>query len=106
MTKTYVEERNGGLYVAGTRVSVDSIVQSFNDGLSPEAILGEFEFLTLAQIYGVITHYLENQPSVDAYRLRQRERFAEFRKAPEPLPKELHQRLSAAKDQLRSPHSH
>ena len=35
MAKEYVEERNGGLYVAGTRVSLDSIVQCFNDGFPP-----------------------------------------------------------------------
>ena len=65
MSKEYVEERNGGLYVAGTRVSLDSIVQCFNDGLSPETILEEFETLTLAQVYGAITYYLENQAVVD-----------------------------------------
>ena len=42
MAKEYVEERDGGYYVAETRVSLDSIVECFNEGLSPEAILGEF----------------------------------------------------------------
>ena len=43
MAKEYIEERNGGYYVAGTGVSLDSLVQCFADGLSPETILGEFE---------------------------------------------------------------
>ena len=43
MAKEYVEERNGGYYVAGTRVSLDSVVQGFREGLSPEAILEDFE---------------------------------------------------------------
>jgi uncharacterized protein (DUF433 family) len=43
MAKDYIEERNGGYYVAGTRVSLDSVVECFNEGLSPEAIAGEFE---------------------------------------------------------------
>jgi hypothetical protein len=34
----YIERRNGGFYVAGTRVSLDSIVSSFRDGDSPETI--------------------------------------------------------------------
>jgi uncharacterized protein (DUF433 family) len=59
MAKEYIEERDGGSYVAGTRVSLNSIVQCFNEGLSPEAILGEFETLTLAQVYGAIAFYLE-----------------------------------------------
>ena len=42
MAKDYIEEHNGGYYVGGTRVSLDPVVQCFTDGLSPEAILGEF----------------------------------------------------------------
>jgi len=103
MSKEYVEERNGGLYVAGTRVSLDSIVQCFNDGLSPETILEEFETLTLAQVYGAITYYLENQAVVDAYRLRQ-QRFEAARRAAEPLPESLRERLNAAREHLSSGH--
>src|SRR5208283_572190 len=96
MAREYVEERNGGYYVAGTRISLDSIVECFNEGLSPEAILGEFETLTLLQVYGAITFYLENQPAIDAYRVRQERRFQGARKAAAPLPDGLRQRLEAA----------
>ena len=75
MAKEYVENNDGGYFVAGTRVSLDSIVQCFNEGLSPEAILGEFETLTLAQVFGAITFYLENQPAIDSCRVRQERRF-------------------------------
>ena len=102
MAKEYVEERNGGLYVSATRVSLDSIVQCFNDGLSPEAILLEFETLTLAQVYGAIAYYLENQAVVDAYRLRQQQRFEAARRVAEPLPEGLRERLNAAREHLRS----
>lgn len=61
MAKDYIDERNGGYYISGTRVSLDSIVQCFNEGLSPEAILDEFDTLTLAQVYGAIAYYLENR---------------------------------------------
>jgi hypothetical protein len=43
MAKDYIEERNQGCYLAGTRVSLDSVVQCFYDGLSPESILSEFD---------------------------------------------------------------
>jgi uncharacterized protein (DUF433 family) len=105
MAKEYVEERDGGYYVAGTRVSLDSIVQCFNDGMSAETILAEFDTLTLAQVYGAIAHYLENQPSVDAYRVRQQQRFAEMRRTTEPLPEDLQQRLNVAREHLRSGHA-
>jgi len=100
MAKEYVEERNGGYYLADTRVSLDSIVQCFNEGLSPEAILGEFETLTLAQVFGAIAFYLENQPAIDAYRMRQIQRFGAMRSSAAPLPTELRQRLDTARDHL------
>ena len=37
MRSEYVEQRNGGYYVAGTRISLDSVVYSFNEAQSPEA---------------------------------------------------------------------
>jgi len=106
MAKDYIEERRtgnaGGLYLAGTRVSLDSVVQCFNDGLSPESILSEFDTLNLAQVYGAIAYYLENQAAIDAYRLRQKQRFEEQRQAAAPIPEGLRQRLNAARDHLRS----
>ena len=86
MAKEYVEQRNGGYYVAGTCVSLDSIVECFNDGLSPEAILGEFDTLNLAQVFGAITFYLENQASIDVYRVCQKTRFEAMRRELEPFP--------------------
>ena len=103
--KGYVEERDGGYYVAGTRISLDSIVQCFNEGLSPEAILEEFESLTLAQVYGEIAFYLENQAAVDVYRMRQEQRFRAMRQAAAPLPEELRRRIDASRQYLHSGHS-
>jgi len=39
MHREYIEQRNGGYYVAGTRISLDSVVYAFNRGESPEQIL-------------------------------------------------------------------
>ncbi len=35
MHSEYIEQRHGGYYVAGTRISLDSVVHSFNEGQSP-----------------------------------------------------------------------
>jgi hypothetical protein len=40
--REYVEQRNGGFYITGTRVSLDSIVCSFKSADSPEAIRQNF----------------------------------------------------------------
>ena len=97
MNREYVEQRNGGMYLMGTRVSLDSVVRCFSEGLSPEAIREEFPVLTLAQVYGAITYFLENQPEVDSYLLRQAVRFEQERKAASPLPEALRRRLEEAR---------
>jgi hypothetical protein len=42
MAKEYIEERDGSYYVAGTRISRDSIVHAFRRGDSPETICQNF----------------------------------------------------------------
>jgi uncharacterized protein (DUF433 family) len=63
----YVEHRNGGYYVAGSRVSLDSVVYAFNEGQSPEAIQENFPVLRRSQVYGAIAFYLDHQAEIDAY---------------------------------------
>jgi uncharacterized protein (DUF433 family) len=63
----YIERRDGGYYVAGTRISLDSIVYSFNGGQSPEAIQEDFPLLKRSQIYGAIAFYLDHQAEIDKY---------------------------------------
>jgi uncharacterized protein (DUF433 family) len=63
----YVEERDGGLYVAETRVSLDSVVIRFQQGASPEKIVQSFPALKLSQVYGAIAYYLENEKTIGEY---------------------------------------
>jgi uncharacterized protein (DUF433 family) len=68
MHNEYIEERNGGYYVAGTRISLDSVVCAFNRGDSPETILENFPLLgKSARVYGAIAFYLEHKAEIDAY---------------------------------------
>jgi uncharacterized protein (DUF433 family) len=67
MHSEYIEQRNGGYYVAGTRISLDSVVCSFNEGQSPEAIQDDFPLLKRSQIYGAIAFYLDHQAEIDKY---------------------------------------
>ena len=62
----YIEQRNGGFYVVGMRVSLDSIVYCFKEGDSPETIQQNFASLTLEQVYGAIAFYLAHEHEVDA----------------------------------------
>jgi len=53
--------------VAGTRVSVDSILHAFWRGAVPEQIVQDYDTISLAQVYGVIHFYLTHRSAVDAY---------------------------------------
>ncbi len=77
----YVELEDGGYRVRGTRVSLDSVVYRFLEGLSPESIQADcFPTLTLEQVYGAITFYLANRDEVDAYLRQSDQEFESFRR--------------------------
>jgi uncharacterized protein (DUF433 family) len=92
--KDYVEERGGGLYLVGSRVSLDSIVWGWREGQSPETIQQNFPSLKLEQIYGAITFLLAERERVEAYMAEQERRWEEGAKA-HPMPTELEERLAA-----------
>jgi uncharacterized protein (DUF433 family) len=64
----YIEERNGGYYVSGTRISLDSVVYALNRGDSPQRILERYPLLEkLGKVYGAIAFYLDHQTEIDRY---------------------------------------
>lgn len=81
MNKRYVEQREDVYWVAGTRVSLDSIVYAFLDGQTVESIAQSFPVLTLEQVYGAITFYLANRPDIDAYLRREEAEFETLRQS-------------------------
>ena len=100
MTKEYIEQRDGNYYVAGTRISLDSIVHAFRRGESPETICQNFELLRLEEVYVAIAYYLANQADIDVYLIRQSGKWAEGRRDADPLPVNLRERLMRARDEL------
>ena len=104
MERAYVEERDSGYWVAGTRVSLDSIVYAFRRGASPETIRNSFPVLTLEQVYGALTFYLSKQQEIDDYLQRseaeyEAARLANHEQLRQDNP-ELHARLTEAKQQV------
>ncbi len=67
----YIEQRDNGYWILGTRVSLDSVVYRFLEGLSPETIQADcFPTLTLDQVYGADEDY-------EAFRQRNRAEYSE-----------------------------
>lgn len=94
---TYVEHRDGGYWVAGTRVSLDSVVHAFLNGQTAESIGQSFDVLNLEQVYGAITFYLANRSEIDAYLERSREDFERQYQAARDADPEFYQRISRAR---------
>jgi uncharacterized protein (DUF433 family) len=96
----YVEQRNGGYYVAGTRVSLDSVVYAYRRGESSEEIADKFQALNLHQINGAVAFYIANREIVDDYLVQQNLEFERMRQESRKKNPELYAKLTAAKQEL------
>jgi uncharacterized protein (DUF433 family) len=97
MTEEYVEQHDGGYWIKGTRISLDSIVYAFLAGQTPESIVQSFPTLTLRQVYGAITFYLENRELIDAYLAQGEQLFQAARKASREADPAFYQKLEEAR---------
>src|SRR5438874_8286333 len=96
----YVEMRNGGYYVAGSRVSLASIIYEYRDGAAPETIRQNFPTLTLEQIHGAIAFYLGHPGRVEAYLRNLKRKWDELERAASPASPELQHRIEEARKRL------
>src|ERR1700730_3619977 len=67
MAKEYVTKSEGAYRIADTRVSLDSLVYLFREGMSAESMVENYPALTLEQVHGALAFYLGNQKEIDRY---------------------------------------
>lgn len=72
-------DAGGTIRVAGTRVTLDTLVDAYLAGDSPEEIAWDFPVLALDDVYAVVTYYLRHRAEVDAYLRKQQIRAAAIR---------------------------
>jgi len=96
----YIEQREGAYFVAGSRVSLDSVVHGFLNGDSPESIRDNFPTLTLEQVYGAITYYLGHQDEIDTYFGAGREEFEQGRRSQTDVSSDLRARRDQARERI------
>ncbi|ETX06031.1 MAG: hypothetical protein ETSY2_19515 [Candidatus Entotheonella gemina] len=96
MEKSYVTQTQSGYQITASRVSLDSVVHDFLNGLSPESILDQYDTLTLEQVYGAITYYLAHRAEVDDYLQRQQAKFEMLRLQSRTAYPSLYQKLETA----------
>lgn len=103
MNRQYVEKKDKDFWIAGKRISLDSIVYAFRRGQSPESIKRSFPLLDLEEIYGAIAFYLANQTEIDEYLLKEESEFEKMRKDSRERDADWHQKMEKARKELFTP---
>jgi uncharacterized protein (DUF433 family) len=90
--------------IKGTRVGIETVLDDYLNGSSPEEIAACYRTLTLEQVYATITYYLHNQEEVDAYLARWRAygeaAWQEQQRNPPEFVRELRERIQHKREAL------
>jgi uncharacterized protein (DUF433 family) len=62
-----VNDVDGVVRVGSTRVTLDSVVAAFGEGMTAEGIVEQYPSLQLADVYSVIGYFLDHQEEIAAY---------------------------------------
>jgi uncharacterized protein (DUF433 family) len=66
-------DEGGAVRVGNSRISLDLVVEQYENGMTPEAMVHAYDTLALADVYAVIAYYLRHREEVRAYLKRRRE---------------------------------
>jgi uncharacterized protein (DUF433 family) len=61
------EDNVGGVRVGNTRISLDLVVEQYENGMTPEDMVRAYDTLVLADVYTVVGYYLRHRDQVRAY---------------------------------------
>jgi len=103
MTIPLRTDERGTIYISNTRVTLDSIIQFYLQGESPEALQQGFPTISLPDVYAVIAYYLAHHAEVDEYLKRRNEDAKRIRQEIEAIcpPKITRAKLQARRDAKR-----
>src|SRR5438876_2806194 len=73
-------DEGGAVRVGKSRVSLDLVVEQYENGMTPEDLLRVYDTLALADVHAVIAYYLRHRDEVRAY-LKRRDAAAEALRA-------------------------
>ena len=65
MSPGYIERRENGFYIVGSRVPIDRIVWEYRNGEDPAAIQSHYPTLSLDQVSGALAFYRSHKDEVD-----------------------------------------
>jgi uncharacterized protein (DUF433 family) len=67
ITAPLAADSNGVIKIAGSRVTLDTVIGAFMRGATAEEIAQQYPSITLADVYATISYYLQHQDEVDKY---------------------------------------
>jgi uncharacterized protein (DUF433 family) len=70
---------NGTIRIAGTRVSLDSVIYNYQQGATAEEIALRFPALRLADVHFCLAYYLNHQEQIEDYLKLQQKRADKLR---------------------------
>jgi uncharacterized protein (DUF433 family) len=73
-------DQGGSVRVGNSRISLDLVVEQYENGMTPEDMVRAYDTLALADIHATIAYYLRHRDEVRAY-LKRREEEAEALRA-------------------------
>jgi uncharacterized protein (DUF433 family) len=74
------EDQGGVIRVGNSRISLDLVVDQYENGMTPEDMVRAYDTLALADVYAVIGYYLRHRDEVRDY-LKRREEEADAHRA-------------------------
>lgn len=66
-------DQGGTVRVGDSRISLDLIVEQYENGMTPEGMVRAYDTLALADVHAVIAYYLRHRDQVRAYLSRREE---------------------------------
>ena len=72
-------DESGAVRVGKSRISLDLIVEQYENGMTPEDMVRAYDTLDLADVHAVIAYYLRHNDAVRNYLKRREEEAASLR---------------------------
>ena len=72
-------DEGGAIRVAGTRLTLDTVITAYQMGQTAEEIAENFAPVELSDVYATIAYYLRHRQEVDGYLERRRKEANEIR---------------------------
>lgn len=61
------EDEGGSVRIGDSRISLDLIVEQYENGMTPDDLVRTYDTLILADVHAAIAYYLRNTDAVRAY---------------------------------------